>query len=75
VWQTSLLGLHFMQQQGDALLSKVRQKYPASSIITTIPFFGLAYDNIKILNKLKSKWSPKNQTKQRNNKKFIKNLS
>jgi hypothetical protein len=37
-------------------------------------FFGLAYDNIKLGNKQKSEWLPANQTKQRNNKKYIKNL-
>jgi hypothetical protein len=37
-------------------------------------FFGLTYDDIKLVNKQKSKWSPANQTKQRNNKKYINNL-
>jgi hypothetical protein len=37
-------------------------------------FFGLAYDNIKLVNKRMSDWSPANLTKQRNNKKYIKNL-
>jgi hypothetical protein len=37
-------------------------------------FFGLAYDDIKLLNKRKSEWAPANLTKQRNNKKYIKDL-
>jgi hypothetical protein len=37
-------------------------------------FFGLAYDNVKLVNKQKREWPPANQTKQRNNKKYIKNL-
>jgi hypothetical protein len=41
LWRTSLLGLHFMQQQGGALFSHRKAKMQegsASSIITMIPF-------------------------------------
>jgi hypothetical protein len=37
-------------------------------------FFGLAYEDVKLLNKRKGEWSPANLTKQRNNKKYIKDL-
>jgi hypothetical protein len=37
-------------------------------------FFGLAYDDIKLVNKRKSEWTPPNLTKQRNNKKYINDL-
>ena len=37
-------------------------------------FSGLAYDDIKFVNKQKSEWLPANKTKQRYNKKYIKNL-